>query len=325
MNYTCRWDETESMCERLTCGDFETEEECEVYSTDEYNQACAWNSGDEISVCYNDCPKLYEIVFTVDTSLSVIEADADNRENQATIVLQAMTFAWELGRLQNRIDENDEAAVAEVVKFALVTFSGEDSSSYTITHFDLNNDFASITEYQSEVSSIFSSIDYMDGTPTVAALTVSRDIFENSPFDQSDVRLRRLEALITDGRPNEPATFSSPCSSVYDFNNEYSDLGVRFYAFFVGFEQTSFNCLAEAPLGAVFRNIEDFTSLTDTFDIFSTEVCRGPYPTGAPTSAPTRPPTPSPTTNPTGFPTDAPTFSPTGSPTPGPSPAPTRM
>ena len=295
-NYTCLWNTTTSTCIRLTCGDFHDETTCMQFSDEEFNSVCDWtvidtgDPSDLTSICYNDCPKLYEIVFTIDTSLSVTNADPENRFRQRDTLLAAMRLVWELSKLQNDVDE---AGNAEKCKFALVTYSGDNPGSFTTVEFDLNNDFQSYGEYFNLVVSIFETLEYMDGTPTAPALTESVRIFEESPFDRNDPTLRSIEALITDGRANQPATAASPCEeSEYSFPDQFSELNVFFYGMFVtdDADRSQFTCFEDhEDLAVNFLEFEEFAELEATFQIFTTEVCQGPYalPTEAPTLAPT--------------------------------------
>lgn len=310
-NYTCRWDGSE--CVRLTCGDFSDDEaSCETFSGEEYNMACDFATvtlgAGTTDVCYNDCPKRYEVVFTIDTTNSIAPRDRNTTEDTIKF---AMVFLWELVKLQNHIE--GEVEVSENVKFALVTFVGEESvaaSERTTTHFDLRNDFTSLADYIVAVTNVFDIPDlYGDGTPTLDGLVASLDIFRDSPFDEDDDSLppiRRVEALVTDGAPNVPAIEGSPCDNAYgiDFTEEFGNLPVTFYGVFVGgFDIDSFDCLLESPLRANFLEVESFDDLATTFNVFSTEVCDGPYqlPTETPTATPTDSPTPGPTRAPTSY------------------------
>ena len=307
-NYTCRWDTSTDSCVRLTCGDFSSsEEQCLIYSTEEHNEACAFETialgGVQTPVCYNNCPKRYEVVFTIDTTTSIM-SERDRNLTRDTII-RSMAFLWELVQLQN--DLPDDSQVSEFVKYALITFTGEeqfDSLLNTRVHFDLNNDFTTLAEYVIAVRSVWMMPDlYGDGTPTLDALNRSLAVFRNSPFDDSDdgPPIRRVEALITDGSPNIPSLGASPCGNAYNINftKEFGELPVTFYGVFVGdFSTEPFDCLQNSPLRANFFQVENFTDLlANTFRVFSTEVCSGPYdlPTQSPTSSPTNSPTDVPT------------------------------
>lgn len=352
-NYTCLWNTTTNSCQRLTCGDFATEDECNTYSGEDYNYACNFstlNTGaGGIDTCYNACPKLYEILFVIDASLSVLNADPVYRTVQKNVVLSITEVVSVLSELQNHIT-NETENFLHYCKFGLITFSGDNVDGHATVHFDLNNNFTSYEQYRNKISDVFNNLTYKDGTPTALAIEEAIHVLSNSPFDRNDPKLRSVTALITDGLANHPGTLASPCEESYNFVSRLAAFGTHLYELFVGeWDQSQFSCFVNNDDGLIVSNItfEDFNSLfsaiSHSFNVFETEICRPPFmlptaaPSFSPTLSPTDDPTPSPsdyptpypsagpTETPTDYPTGAPTFAPTNHPTPNPSSFPSEI
>ena len=312
------------MCRILTCSAVDDEIECLTYKTQEYNFVCDWLQFTSTQgYCFNDCPAKYIVVFTIDTSTSVIDpnqgGDEMNRYRQLNTTLETMRFIWSISTFQNDIPY-------ENTKFALITYN---AIANIKVWFDLNNNFTTLEEYVSRTRQVFADMEYLDDTATAPAISRSYDVFvdgaANGIGDADE--WRKFEIVITDGRPNVPATSASPCTlngEYYNFNELFFNETVKFYAILVGFSDSeSFSCLEEPRLLSKTFEVETFVALGDEIrQVFTSEVCQL-FPTSAPTNLPSIDPTPYPTPSPTSNPTPNPTSSPTGSPTERPTPRPT--
>ena len=190
-----------STCDPIICPLFTDKDECLVYSTQEFKFICAWKNftrtvsvmepnltetqliEQDASFCFNNCTKGFEIVLTVDTSSSVSDVDA-----QLETIIFLMSTLWELSATKNA---QSGLPTHFWTKFALVTYARD-----VIVHFDLNNNFTSLSEYISATTIAFAGDLFKDDTATAPALNVSVEVFKDS-IHYLDTNFTHAQVLMT--------------------------------------------------------------------------------------------------------------------------------
>eukprot|EP01083_Nonionella_stella_P023053 63731_1 len=262
-------------CIPIHCNDFSSDRQSCLY---EYNHNCRWQPlpHTNSAICYEHCPKLFDIVFILNIK--------DTKD-----VPNALNYTKSLITLFNITYGGDSA------HFGLVLFS----IINPVIVFDLNTGwdvdrYLSALDIAFDLSGRNSLLFNADrANASKAILTAKRNVFETSNrWQMSNAEVRKIAIFIS---AQDYDDIEAICSYTKAFTFDTDD--ISFYGAQIGING-SFNCFGSAFefINTDLHPIVSYSDLYDDFGYLLSSLCPHTLiPTVSPTSDPTTHPTDSPT------------------------------